>query len=291
MHQRLDVICQAFCIDVLFLAILGNHFHIVLATHPRLVKRLGSWEVARRWLLLFPGKRVLEGPPPEPSEKQIRALAADKEKIDKIRRRLSDVSWFMRALKEPIARRANLEDQCSGAFFASRYRCRLVEDPEGLLAVGLYTDLNLFRAGQCRLPWESPDCSAGLRHGVDGGGQPPPWLAELTLREGQSDETPSASGRRATDRGCLEMSFDQYLRLLMWAATKPESGKRTLPRELAELIERHGLRPERLSDLLDDLPELFPRAIGSRSSLRQLAAAQNRHWLQGVGQAEQFFQV
>ena len=46
MLERLDVICQAFCIDVLFFAVLGNHFHLVLATHPRLVKRLGSWEVA-----------------------------------------------------------------------------------------------------------------------------------------------------------------------------------------------------------------------------------------------------
>jgi hypothetical protein len=196
----------------------------------------------------------------------------------------------MRALKEPISRRANAEDECSGAFFASRYRCRRVEDAEGLLAVGLYTDLRLFRAGECPAPWESRYCSAGLRHLEIGDGMPPQWLANFTLLDGQSDEAPSASGRRATDCGCLPIPFDQYLPLLMWEASRPPAGQATtLPRELAEIIERQGLHPQRLSDLLQELPALFPRVIGTSASLRQRAARQNRHWFHGVGQADQFF--
>ena len=33
----------------------------VLRTDPRLVKRMGNWEVARRWLRVYPGKRVHDG--------------------------------------------------------------------------------------------------------------------------------------------------------------------------------------------------------------------------------------
>ena len=44
-----------------------------------------------------------------------RALA--EEMIEIRRRRLTDLSWFMKCLNEYIARKANLEDQCTGHLF------------------------------------------------------------------------------------------------------------------------------------------------------------------------------
>ncbi len=87
---------------------------------------MGAWEVARRWLRVYPGKRLLEGPWIEPSEEQVKALAEDKDRIAEIRKRLSNVSWFMSALCEFIARKANLEDGCRGRFFAGRFGCRAI---------------------------------------------------------------------------------------------------------------------------------------------------------------------
>ena len=66
--QRLELLVANFAIDVCFLALLANHIHLVLRTTPRLVKRMGSWEVARRWLRLYPGRRVLDGSSVEPTE-------------------------------------------------------------------------------------------------------------------------------------------------------------------------------------------------------------------------------
>ena len=66
-------------------------------------------------LLLFP-KPVAIGLAPGALEAQ-NALAL--EMIEVRRQRLCDLSWFMKCLNEHIARRANLEDHCTGAFWDS----------------------------------------------------------------------------------------------------------------------------------------------------------------------------
>ena len=79
--ERLQLLVANFVVDVCFLSVLANHLHAVLRTTPRLAKRMGSWEVARRWLRVFPGRRVLDGQWIKPTKEQVPALAADKEKI------------------------------------------------------------------------------------------------------------------------------------------------------------------------------------------------------------------
>ena len=114
--ERLRLLVSCFAIDVAFEAILSNHFHLVLRTNPRLVKRMGDFEVARRWLRVYPGKRVLDGNWIEPTDKQIEALVANKAKLAVVRKQLSSISSFMAALSEYIARRANADDGCDGRF-------------------------------------------------------------------------------------------------------------------------------------------------------------------------------
>ena len=161
--ERLQLLVQCFVIDVGFSAILSNHFHLILRTSPRRLKRMGTWEVARRWLRVYPGKRVLNGNWIEPTEAQVRALAENREKIEVIRRRLGNVSWFVAALSEYLARRSNLEDGCSGRFFEGRFRCKAIENEAGLLTGGLYLDLNQVRAGEASTPEESSNCSVWFR--------------------------------------------------------------------------------------------------------------------------------
>jgi len=90
--------------------------HVILRTRPDVVAQWSDEEVARRWLSLFPGQRVDEflG---QPTQNSIDAMVNDRGKIAEIRLRLSNPSWFMRALAEPIARLANQQDECTGRFW------------------------------------------------------------------------------------------------------------------------------------------------------------------------------
>ncbi|MFK7736934.1 MAG: hypothetical protein AB8B50_12940, partial [Pirellulaceae bacterium] len=87
-------------------------------------------------------------------------LVNDSERLAEVRRRLADVSWFMRALSEPIARMANKQDECTGRFWEGRFKAQRITDEAGLLACAMYVDLNPVRAAMASSPDEAKHTSA-----------------------------------------------------------------------------------------------------------------------------------
>jgi REP element-mobilizing transposase RayT len=297
--ERLQLLVANFVVDVCFLSVLSNHLHAVLRTTPRLVKRMGSWEVARRWLRVFPGRRVLDGQWIEPTEEQVQTLAADKEKIKTIRKRLSNISWFMSALSEYVARRANREDECSGRFWEGRFSCREITDEGALLVCGMYVDLNPIRAGDVRTPEEALQTSASfriraraaaLRQKKSAEPTPDGWLAPLSLVADQLGDVPSEAGRRASDKGLLPMSLDEYLQLLDWCGREIHGDKRgAIPAALPPILERLGVVEEELIDTVREFPRCFRRLAGSVGQFAARAAQVGRRWLHGVRHAARVF--
>ena len=144
-RRRFEALASVFSIDVLTYAILSNHLHVILRSRPDVLANLTDQEVAIRWLRVFPGRRIEEHLA-EPSEIDVKRVLSDPKLLAKIRTRLSDISWFMRALAEPIARIANREDECTGRFWEGRFKAQRIVDDAGLLACAMYVDLNPVRA-------------------------------------------------------------------------------------------------------------------------------------------------
>jgi len=143
--DRMRLLAHSFAVEVHAYAIMSNHFHLVVHYDP---KASGIWsdaEVARRWLDAFPpteNGRVAEELKAERQE----LMLGDRDRLERARRTLGSLSGFMKHLKQPIARRANLEDGCAGHFFEQRFYSGALLSEDAVLAAMAYVDLNPLRA-------------------------------------------------------------------------------------------------------------------------------------------------
>ena len=139
-EDRLLVLAELFTVKIYSYAVMSNHYHISLHYRPQEKLDLGDEEVARRWLTIYPPKCTGN------LAAEITDLAANTERIAVLRDRLGDLSWYMRCLNEPIARRANQEDDCTGRFWDGRFASKGLPDERALTACMAYQDLNPVRA-------------------------------------------------------------------------------------------------------------------------------------------------
>ncbi len=175
---RMERLASVFGVDVLTYAILSNHLHIVVRTRPDVIAGWSDSDVALRWLRVFPGRRIDEQLA-DPTTTDVEALANNAERIQEIRVRLSNPSWFMKALCEPIARLANKQDEATGHFWEGRFKSLAITDEAGLLACSMYVDLNPIRAAMAETPEESLHTSAYDRIKSLQGAMIPSAAAEL----------------------------------------------------------------------------------------------------------------
>ena len=282
-HQRLEFLAGCFAIDCLGYAILSNHFHVVLRNRPDIVALWSDTEVARRWWQICPLRKNPDDSPAEPTVAELDLIRNDPQRLTEIRRRLSDISWLMRMVAERIARCSNAEDQCSGRFWEGRFRSVRLLDEAALLACSIYVDLNPIRACLAPTPEQCEYTSARERIDLwrarqSAGGQSSPaaviddsWLAPLTLderSEAAGGALPSASGRRASDKGYLPLSLEEYLQLLDWTARqrKPGTGGATAA-ELPPILKRLAISAECWLQLTEQFGRLFGRVAGRRAAV------------------------
>lgn len=144
--KRLVQLGAAFAVDVYAYAIMSSHFHLVVYYDPKAPQRWSDREVAERWLRVCP-MRTKDGSRDKALEQnRIAMILSDDEQLASIRAKLGSLSLFMKLLKQPIARRANLEDDCTGHFFEQRFYSGALLTNRAVLAAMAYVDLNPVRA-------------------------------------------------------------------------------------------------------------------------------------------------
>jgi REP element-mobilizing transposase RayT len=151
LEEKLHSTAAAFAIKLCAYAVMSNHYHVVLHVRSDLANGWTDRDVVTRWHSLFSGnllsQRYLSREPL--SEIQSELLHKD---IAVWRNRLCDISWYMRVVNEAIARKANVEDCCTGRFWEGRFKSQALLDDRALLACMTYVDLNPVRASMSDSP-------------------------------------------------------------------------------------------------------------------------------------------
>ncbi len=336
-RRRMEALASVFGIDVLTYAILSNHLHVILRNRPDVVAAWSDEEAALRWLKVFPGRR-LDEQLAEPTENDVRTLAGNRQRMAEVRSRLSDISWFMRALSEPIARLANKQDECTGRFWEGRFKAQRIVDEAGLLACAMYVDLNPIRAAMAESPEQAVHTSAYDRIKGERGEQidsaafdlatlptdeaaqqildtpvaerkeqrkskrrsptgkrvlRDSWLAPLAMSPKLAQEPQvHKGGVRASDKGFLNLPWQEYLALLRWTSKQRSKESATaVPAKLQSILEGLGIEASMWRDLVWDFKRYFGRAscAGSPESMAADAARTGKRFHRGQRQASECF--
>ncbi|QQX81056.1 transposase [Shewanella sp. KX20019] len=153
---------EVFAIDVAAYAVMSNHLHIVLYIDLETANQWSDREVVIQWHKLFNGTDLTQKFSKGEVIEECMVIPL-KHLIATYRSRLSDISWFMRCLNEPIARQANFEDNCTGHFWEGRFKSQALLDEAAVLACMAYVELNPIRARVAKTPETSDYTSLQLR--------------------------------------------------------------------------------------------------------------------------------
>jgi len=96
-EDRLHALAEIFGVAIWGYAVMSNHLHVVVEVVPRAAEKWSAEEVAARWLQLYSRQD-------QDAAKRAETLSGDEDRIAALRKRLCDLSWFMRCLSEPIVR-------------------------------------------------------------------------------------------------------------------------------------------------------------------------------------------
>jgi REP element-mobilizing transposase RayT len=298
-EDRLETLSGCFAVSVCGFAVMDNHLHVLIRLDADEAAKWSAEEVVRRWIAAYPPKTA-KGKEIEISQAWIDHHAGDEQRVELWRERLVSLGWFMKALKEPLARMANKEDKCKGTFWESRYKSIAILDEEALLATCAYIDLNPVAAGIAAAPETSRHTSVRqrVRHA----------RAKGRLQDLKAAQSGSVAGSRVAwnveqdlwlcpveDRcrkgslreGMVEgFSLGSYLLLVDYTGRLCRQGKARVSREVASILDRLGTSPDvwarRIQQLFSQRRLLGSYFTTDRERLRELARERGVHHLDNL---------
>jgi REP element-mobilizing transposase RayT len=269
-EDRLLELAGVFAVGIYAYAVMSNHLHVVVYVDPSATLAWSPDEVAQRWVKLTPVR--VNGEVDEAAcEARATALAGNAERIAVLRARLGSLSWFMRFLNEPIARRANREDGCTGHFWEARFKCQALLDDAAVLACMAYVDLNPIRAGLATNLSSGPHTSAQRR---------------LADPEPIEPTTPLEPVAGHVAHAAMPATLAEYLDLADWTGRMARADKRgAIPAATPPVLRRLGLREDQWHMQATGIEQRYWRAVGAVDALIEKARAMGQCWLKGAGRS------
>lgn len=279
-EKRLNKLSSAFAIDVCAYAIMHNHNHLVLHVDTERAKSWSTVEVIQRWHAVHAGT-ILTQMYLDPA-KRINLSHEELGTIQKVanvyRERLSNISFFMKALNQNIAIRANREDNCSGKFWESRFKSQALLDERAVLSCMIYVDLNPIRAGIATTLENSKYTSIKKRLNCFYQAKQPEELKNLKTEFGKNSN-------------CVNIELQSYVQLLRQTAKHLQTNKLTQEnnREHSKLLSYYGINQDHFLTLASGFESVFSYVVGSVTSMEKYRKKLNQKRLKGTKVASRLF--
>jgi len=208
-------------IKVLTYAVMKNHFHLLVEVPAEQV--VSDAELVRRYRRLYPKPTPWQPVAWETLEKILAEGGSEARAMrEGLLRRMGDVSWLMKTLKQRFAMWLNRSKERYGHLWAERFKSVLVEgDRFALRTVAAYIDLNAVRAGLVDDPKDYRFC--GYAEAMGGGRRARAGLAVIDRDLAGYRQTLYGSGSEAKEEKAA-ISREEAVRVL-----EKEKGRLPLP--------------------------------------------------------------
>lgn len=256
-----------FSIEIAAFAVLSNHYHVVLRVDTEFTKSWSQEETIRRWHKVYNGtflsQRFSAGHTLSNAERSVLKRDAAVWKG-----RLISISWFMRALNEPIARAANNEDNCTGKFFESRFKSQALLDEKAVLAAMAYVDLNPIRAQLAKTPEDSDFTSIKTR------------IDDLKTKTPDAFLAPFTGDEKDIVTSGVPCHLLDYIELVDWTGRAIRDDERgNIENSFPHILRRLGLEAADWLMFATEVESLFGNWVGSPSQLSIASENVGQQWI------------
>jgi REP element-mobilizing transposase RayT len=268
LEHRILEMGDIFACGIYGYAVMSNHLHIVVHMSPNTARGWSAIEVATRWVRLYPtGKEASD-------LEKIESIVDEPARVEIYRSRLANISWVMKSIAEPIARRANEEDRVNGRFWQGRFKCQVLRNEKALLAAMTYVDLNPVRADIAKGISTSKHTSARKRYRAVRKDPNLTNQALLPLIGAKSFNFPN-------------ITVGDYLELVDFTGRQSSSGKRgRISENEPAALTKLGLSKDHWTMKVKGIGSGYWRVVDTLEDLRELAKEVGQRAFFGVGLAK-----
>ena len=293
--DKIKSLSEVFAIDTCAYAIMSNHYHLVLHINKDEAQSWDTSTVIEHWYRLFKGNLLVDKYLSRDVLNQAEINAIN-DCVNEWRKRLMDISWYMRCLNEAIAREANKEDNCTGHFWEGRFKSQALLDEAALLTCMMYVDLNPIRAGMTKTLETSDYTSIQERISA----------VATTLKKAQQNITktkrkkppkqtslfPFLGAERQDDVPGIAYSLVDYFSLIDWTGRAIRDDKNgAIPQHIQPLLQKLNINEEEWLHGVKDFGQCFGCAMGSQHALTRYGTRLGKNWLQGAQASQRFYKV